>query len=171
MPSKTIQHLIHEHREVEKAFQPLELLLKPEAAARPEELADAFAGFVPTFADRVLPHLHKEQEILFPALEGFLPRDIGPLAVLRGEHNDLQEMFEHLQRSSASLKDSGGKSEVVEGFLREARALATLMHDHIYKEEQVLFPVVERFISGVRDAYLIRQMEGFRAGTGSLEVA
>lgn len=165
MTQLTIAHLLREHRKIEGAFAPLETFLQTGAAvtAWTPELSGAFATFAMSFAECVIPHIRKEEEILFPALEGFLPRDLGPLAVLRGEHHDIRQHFEQMRLTSAALDSGASSAPVLETFWRHARAIAEQMKDHIYKEDRVLFPLVARFLSGVRDAYLLREMETFSA--------
>jgi hemerythrin-like domain-containing protein len=169
MTQLTIAHLLREHREIEGAFTSLRSLVQSQAPPQSwtSELSTAFATFAISFADCVIPHIHKEEEILFPALEGFLPRDLGPLAVLRGEHHDIRQKFEQMRAASATL-DSGMQDVAsLEGFLDDARAISEMMRDHIYKEDRLLFPIVSRFLSGIRDAYLVREMEAFAAGAAA----
>jgi hemerythrin-like domain-containing protein len=161
MTQLTIAHLLREHREIERAFASLRSLVQGESSPSSwtPELSRAFATFAISFADCVIPHIHKEEEILFPALEGFLPRDMGPLAVLRGEHHEVRQQFEQMRSASAILDSGETTASALEAFLQNARAISELMRDHIYKEDRILFPMVTRFLSGVRDAYLVREME------------
>jgi iron-sulfur cluster repair protein YtfE (RIC family) len=65
-------------------------------------------------------------------------------------------------RSASAILDSGApNATALESFLRHSRAISEMMRDHIYKEDRILFPLVARFLSGVRDAYLAREMEAF----------
>jgi hemerythrin-like domain-containing protein len=92
MTHRSIEHLLREHREIEAVSAELESLLASQKA-QPRWAAEhalAFAWIVRGFTDCVIPHMRKEDELLFPALEGFLPRETGPLAVLRGELRDLR---------------------------------------------------------------------------------
>jgi hemerythrin-like domain-containing protein len=91
-------------------------------------------------------HAHLEDEILFTELEGFLSADAGPLVVMRHEHAAIESGLERLQRAATA---------------EEARAAATTVVDtarsHFAKEEQILFPLAERFLGGGRLAELGRQ--------------
>lgn len=84
---------------------------------------------------------------------------MGPLAVLRGEHRELRQHFEKLRTTSGAMEAWDGTPATLQTFLQHGRALAQLMRDHIYKEDRILFPMVAKFLSGVRDAYLLREME------------
>jgi iron-sulfur cluster repair protein YtfE (RIC family) len=170
MTQLSITHLLREHREIEEAFAPLEALLETETATKSwtPELAAAFSTFAAKFTECAIAHIRKEEEILFPALEGFLPREVGPLAVLRGEHHELRQHFEKLRTTSAAMAAWDATPATLQTFLQHGRTLAQLMRDHIYKEDRILFPMVARFLSGVRDAYLLREMEtGSEGETGS----
>jgi iron-sulfur cluster repair protein YtfE (RIC family) len=164
MTQLTIAHLLREHREIECAFAALRSLVQGETfpSSWTPELSRTFAAFALAFADCVIPHIQKEEEILFPALEGFLPRDLGPLAVLRGEHHDVRQQFEQMRSASAILDSGGTNASALKVFMENVHAISDLMRDHIYKEDRILFPLVTRFLSGVRDAYLVRQMEALQ---------
>lgn len=161
MTRRTIEYLLREHREVEKVLSELESLVEAQRAA-PQWTAEhgsAFARILRGFNECVLPHIAKEGEILFPALEGFLPRDVGPLAVLRGEHHDLHANFSRLQQTGAALCHGPAQPQDREDFVRASRGILQAQRDHFYKEERILFPMIARFLSPERDAHLLDQME------------
>ncbi len=165
MTHRSIDHLLRDHRDLERVLVELELLLDSlEAKSRwTAEHALAFAWITRRFAESVMPHIAKEGEILFPALEDFLPRDTGPLAVLRGEHRDLITHFSRLREAAELLCQGSTQPLVREDFLRCGRATIQTLRDLIYKEERILFPMVARFLSGDRDAQILHKMQAMGA--------
>jgi hemerythrin-like domain-containing protein len=161
-----VEHLLRDHREGEKIMAELRALLDEPtdgpcwSAAR----AEAFARMVRFFDAVVLAHLQKEEQILFPALEAFLPREVGPLAVLRGEHHDLLAQFAEMRQAGQILSEGSTEPRVCQQFERASRALIRLFYDHVYKEDRVLFPMVARLLGPERDAYLHSQMQALEAG-------
>ncbi len=94
---------------MEKVLRELELLLRPQGGALcwSVDKSQAFARILRRFTERVLPHLMKEEHLFYPAREEFLPRDEGPLAVLRGEHEELRAQICCLRKAVGSLAQGG----------------------------------------------------------------
>jgi len=80
-------------------------------------------------------HAQVEDSLLFTAMDGFFPPGVGPLAVMRGEH---QEIEGSVERALAS-----DDLELVRSLLRRIPGLA---REHFAKEEQVLFPMAEQHL-------------------------
>lgn len=156
-----VRHLLREHRDVEKALSELEFLLdepvtgEPWSATRRED----FQWIVETVASHLEHHIQKEDDVLFPALEAFLPRDLGPLAVLRGEHSDVRELFDRMCRAGQRCMYGNPSEGTREELSNSGLGVITLLRDHIYKEDRILFPMVARFLSPERDAALLHKME------------
>lgn len=157
---RCVEHLLSDHREGEKIMNELESLLEtpcPEHCWSPAR-AENFSRIARFFEEIVLAHMRKEEEVLFPALEAYLPRDVGPLAVLRGEHLELLHLFERLLAAGRLLSAGEGDAQVCAEFERVGRAIIQGFRDHVYKEDRVLFPMIGRFLTPERDAYLLEQM-------------
>ena len=166
MSPSCLEHLRREHREVEAVLTELKSLLEAGKAAPlpPPEASPAFEQVIQRFTDLVMPHLRKEDEILFPALEEFLPREKGPLAVLRSELSSLREYFRSMRDAGDALFAANASPELAKGFQRSGRATLQGLRDHIYKQDRILFPLVARFLWPELDARLLRQMEAMDAG-------
>jgi hemerythrin-like domain-containing protein len=134
--------LMEEHQIILRALRVLEALAARAADGRevPAPAAESVLAFLTGFADS--HHHHKEEDILFPAMEeaGF-PRDAGPLAVMLHEHDQGRVLIAGLRRS---LPHAGWTAEERAGFAGTARAYRALLEGHIGKENQILFPMAER---------------------------
>ena len=169
MSDLSIHHLAREHREVEKALDELECLLNEQKLASDwgvDERED-FEWVASVLGKHLVHHIRKEEHVLFPALEAYLPHDVGPLGVLRGEHNDLKFTFERLCEVAKERNSGAADAETQREFQLYGGALLRIVRDHIYKEDRVLFPMVARFLAPERDAELLRQMEDLDRATGS----
>lgn len=115
-----------EHAAFYAQFDHLEATL-PQAGSAAEVRAAAVL-----LAAALASHAALEDRLLFDALEPQLG-PIGPLAVMRAEHDEIE-------RGLAELAETQG--------LENARTLALhvvhVARDHFAKEEQVLFPIAER---------------------------
>ncbi|MCL4232905.1 MAG: hemerythrin domain-containing protein [Deltaproteobacteria bacterium] len=99
---------------------------------------DELQGATRTLAAALLSHATIENTIFFPALEPSIG-GMGPLAVMRHEHGDIEGGFLELD----SVQDIGVlRSRVAE--------LMEYAIDHFAKEENILFPLAERSLDAQR---------------------
>jgi iron-sulfur cluster repair protein YtfE (RIC family) len=85
-----------------------------------------------TIAAALVSHAQMEEQVLFRRLDSY-PDLIGPLAVMRLEHNQIEQALEHIQ----SIDDLALAQQA-------ARQIAHLARQHFLKEERVIFPFAER---------------------------
>lgn len=142
---KATEILMEEHRVIERVLTALE-----RASSRLSKGEDVylrfFTGttvFIKNFADGC--HHQKEEGILFPAMvENGLSKQTGPLAVMLVEHEEgrrltqkMRQAIEHLQ-----TRDDAGRNELVQN----AMGYVKLLRQHIYKEDNILFPMADKVI-------------------------
>jgi hemerythrin-like domain-containing protein len=97
------------------------------------------ASFATYLEAEVMHHFVVEEQALFPLLERHLGLTHGPLPVMHAEHAEFREL---LQGFAAALR--GGERAAQRA---HAEQLIALLRGHIAKEDQVLFPMAERFLS------------------------
>lgn len=107
-------------------------------------LARGFLRFFRDFGD--VRHHEKEEQLLFPWMEAQgLPREVGPLGVLRQEHELARDLRLALSLAADALLVFPGDGDARVRFHALAVRFVELMTAHIEKEEQVLFPLADRF--------------------------
>jgi hemerythrin-like domain-containing protein len=85
------------------------------------------------------PHHRREEEVLFPVLEG---RGLyGPPRRMRFEHEELRALKARLVELSLGLTRERGFQETAKAFAGVAGSLASLLREHIRREDEVLYPV------------------------------
>lgn len=139
--------LKNEHRIIERVVASLERAAARLGAGEPvsPQVFILAADFIQGFADGC--HHKKEEGILFPALQAAgIPREGGPVGVMLAEHEQGRD-FTRGMRSAAERLVSGEKDAgkaVVDNALR----YVALLRGHIAKEDNILFPMADRFIAG-----------------------
>ena len=142
---KATEELMQEHRVIERVLTALE-----RAATRLSKGQDVylrfFAGttvFIKNFADGC--HHQKEEGILFPAMiENGLSRETGPVAVMLAEHEEGRRLTQKMRQSLEKLQgcDDAARNELVQNALGYIK----LLRQHIYKEDNILFPMADKVI-------------------------
>jgi hemerythrin-like domain-containing protein len=104
-----------------------------------EQMVDFFRNFV----DRC--HHSKEERHLFPAMNARgMPLESGPLAVMLHEHEQGRAAVRAVAGVLARVKggDAGAGAELAEALL----GYIELLRNHIFKEDNVLFPMADRLL-------------------------
>ena len=119
--------------------------------------------FLTQFAD--IHHHHKEEEILFPALEeaGF-PRDAGPVGVMLHEHIQGRGLIRALR---AAAPEAAGDAGARAHFADTARAYTALLSAHIDKENQIIFPMADRAIAGEAQRRVEEEFDTFERASAA----
>ena len=147
--------LKQEHDVIERVLDLLEHAAgRVEARRRvPEGFKSWAVEFFRQFADRC--HHAKEEDILFPLLEQRgIPREGGPIGVMLSEH----EIGRECVRRMDDATDPTPKHDAA--FAAAAEEYTTLLREHIFKENNILFQMARQCLSK-QDAADV--MEKFRS--------
>jgi hemerythrin-like domain-containing protein len=160
-----------EHEAITRMLEAAELTagkLERNEAVRAEWL-EGMSEFFSLFLDKC--HHGKEEEIFFPALaKKGMPVDGGPIGVMLHEHDEGRALAQRLRELAQAY--SKGDRTVGTEWAATAREYAQLLHDHILKENNVLFPMAEGLLSpaeGEELAERFEQMEEEKMGKGTHE--
>lgn len=128
------QTLTGQHRHCDDCYAECENLARQSDWAA---LAEHFARF----STEVEHHLSLEENTLFPAFESATGMLHGPTAVMRGEHQEMRELLEDMQRAlDAQQRDV---------FLGLGETLLILTQQHNMKEENMLYPMCQAHVPDV----------------------
>ena len=137
--------LSSEHRVIERVIAALDAAadrLEAGDAVRPGFFLDA-TRFIRSFADGY--HHGKEEEVLFATMaRNGMPTDDGPIGVMLFEHDRARELTAGLGK--AAERWAGGDRDVADTLADYARAYGELLTQHIYKEDNILFPMAAQAI-------------------------
>jgi hemerythrin-like domain-containing protein len=165
------QELIAEHDAVLLALRVLERVeagLAGEASRATEDL-DQLLGFFRGFVDAC--HHAKEEEVLFPELERRgVGRERGPIGVMLTEHARGRELVRGMAEGLERLRsgESGAAAAIANG----AQQYRALLEAHIFKENNVLFPMADRLVPDEAAATIAARFEAIereRIGAGKHE--
>jgi hemerythrin-like domain-containing protein len=111
------------------------------------EKADCFIQFIHEFADHF--HHAKEEDILFRYLEvpGVLTH-CNPVPQMLSEHSKAREFVRNMENAV--------QTKELNELLVNAGQYARLLKEHIYKEDNILYPMAERGLPDVVKASLLK---------------
>lgn len=128
-----------DHKHCDEVFAALENSVRN---GRWEIAIGAFKEFI----GAMQVHFDMEETVLFPAFEQAAGSSAGPTAVMRGEHQQMREIFDEL-RDALERQEANDFSGV-------ADTLNIMLQQHNMKEEGILYPMADRMLSAGRDALL-----------------
>lgn len=94
--------------------------------------------------EEVSVHNHKEEAALFPVLERYVD---GPTRIMRSDHKKLRIGFRRLREAALRLNSSRDSFAAITNLRTVANNVVQLFVNHIHKENHILFPLVQRFLS------------------------
>jgi hemerythrin-like domain-containing protein len=139
--SKAIEDLKNEHEAILSAIQIMERMIAGLEKAPSVDTKDMhdFIGFLKEFADKC--HHGKEEGLLFPALiQAGLPEKGGPIGVMLTDHTQGRQFIREMEEALTPPVDRVKLAQAAGGY-------ATLLRNHIQKENMLLFPMTEKMLT------------------------
>ena len=167
---KATQQLKDEHEGIRAMLNILEKVSEQleRTGAIEKEHFDGILEFLETFVDRC--HHAKEEDILFPAMVALSDEARAPTAAMRAEHDTGRGYVGSMSRAYAAYVQGDVPSS--RDITENARAYVSLLRDHIVKENDVLFEVVDKTFSDEKQDELFEgfeRIEEERIGHGKHE--
>jgi hemerythrin-like domain-containing protein len=126
------------------------------AADVPTEHLDQIIEFLQVFVDKC--HHGKEEDILFPAMEeAGIPVADGPIGVMLSEHDRGRRFTGEMKTLLQSHRGGGAGSLVV--FTTPALQYTDLLRSHMWKENNVLFPMADEKLSEEKQALISQEFD------------
>jgi len=113
--------------------------------------------FFETFMDKC--HNMKEEKVLFPKLEQRgIPREGGPIGVMLLEHQKEREFLK-------AIKGSLDKNQY-ESVLEHSKGFEELVKDHVWKEDNTLYPMGKKVLTEADAQKLVTGFDGIEKELG-----
>ncbi len=154
-----LQELRQEHEAVKLTLRVLDRIcqkIEGSGTLGDPQHVEQLLEFFTVFVDKC--HHGKEEELLFPALEQVgVGRDRGPIGVMLEEHQRGRECVRKMKAAFSQFK--AGAADGAGDFTTSARDYIALLHQHIDKEDGVLYPLAEKQLSAATLAELLKGFE------------
>jgi hemerythrin-like domain-containing protein len=140
---KPTQILTEEHRLILTVLDAVEIVASRGSGDWPADFFAKAVDFFASFADQF--HHAKEEAILFPALEQRgMPREGGPVGRMLHEHEQGRAHVSAIR--NALDRAARGDGDARRTVRQEALAYVTLLRQHIFKEDNVLFRMADHLL-------------------------
>ena len=143
---ESTETLVHEHDIIKRAISLLEKA-NSRLKAGDDSVASVYpklVDFIRRFADE--SHHGKEEDILFQLLvERGMPRENSPLEIMFTGHEEGRGYVREIDKASSRFLN-GDKSARAD-IIANSAGYARLLKDHIYKEDEVLYPMADKILS------------------------
>lgn len=143
---KATDNLITDHTTIERLLDCLDqavVRLTEPSALEARHLLEA-TDFIEHFADQ--HHHYKEEHILFQALtDRGMPQQGSPVAVMLHEHDQARSYTRDLRAAAERMAD--GDESARTDAAQAATGYSQLLRQHIFKENNILFPLANQIIS------------------------
>ena len=145
--------LIHDHKIILRALDVLEHMGKRVERDQTVEQEDVefLLRFLREFADD--HHQVKEESALFPELRRTCSKEDGTVRQMLFEHDQERSLVEALEEALYTKKH--------DEFVYFADRYVSLIRNHVYKEDYILFEIVERSLSAEQDAKVSSELSKF----------
>lgn len=143
---KATEILSDEHRVIMRVIDALNKATKKLESG--QEIRSTFfldaADFIKGFADGC--HHKKEEGVLFLEMENYgIPNKGGPIGVMLSDHEQGRAFTKGMRAATQRWID--GDETARKDIILNANGYINLLTQHIYKEDNILFPMADRFIS------------------------
>jgi len=89
-------------------------------------------------------HNSREEEALFPVLERYVE---GPTRLMREDHKVLAKEFRRLRRAVDRVTGNKSSKAAARELAGVSQRIVQRMVNHIHKENHILFPLVQKFLT------------------------
>ncbi len=89
-------------------------------------------------------HNKSEEEALFPVLERYVE---GPTRLMRDDHKVLEKQFRKLRRAVDRVAEDQENRRACSALAETSQSIVQLFVNHIHKENHILFPLVQKFLT------------------------
>jgi iron-sulfur cluster repair protein YtfE (RIC family) len=157
--------LLDEHAELRPHLHALVDAAEAVGVVDDEELAMRVAALDAFLHERLLPHAHAEDAVLYPVVEQLLGE--GSTATMRRDHVEIARLADELSELGAALDTGAHAAERLGQELRRVLyGLRAVIGLHVAKEEDVYVPVLEVGLTAAEAEQLFHAMHEAALASG-----
>jgi len=94
--------------------------------------------------EEISVHNKSEEDALFPVLERYVE---GPTAIMREEHGQMKKKFKLFRKAIERVEKEHDDPHAAEELRSVSKVMIQMFVNHIHKENHILFPLVQKFLT------------------------
>ncbi len=94
--------------------------------------------------EEVSVHNKSEEEALFPVLERYVE---GPTKIMRDDHKEMRKEFKLLRKAVDRVEKNRKDKDAATDLVVVSKMIVQRFVNHIHKENHILFPLVQKFLT------------------------
>jgi regulator of cell morphogenesis and NO signaling len=153
-PADLVDHIVNRYHDVHRAQLPelIRMARRVEAVHRANPQAPAgLANALEAMEQELLPHMHKEEAVLFPMLRaGGNDFVAHPIGMMRSEHVEHGKAMEHIFRLTNDITTPPEACNTWRALYAGLAQFSEDLINHIHLENNVLFPQFEASASATQ---------------------
>lgn len=108
-------------------------------------------------------HTSKEERVLVSALAKYMDSDRGPLAVMKYEHELMENMFDKLEENMRKLAADPDNEPLYQEVLQQFRHACQIKGEHCYKEEHSTYVFAQNLLSDSEKVLILQMIRKLKA--------
>jgi hemerythrin-like domain-containing protein len=112
--------------------------------------------------EEIRVHNASEEAALFPVLDRYVE---GPTRMMRDDHRQLKKEFLQLRKLAHRAAGTTRNKELIAELAAQCRTLVQLFVNHIHKENHILFPLVQKFLTKDALREVARRMTSYQGAS------
>jgi hemerythrin-like domain-containing protein len=158
MSTRTTQHLRSEHRQANRLLSAFRRYLHELEESKTQDSREP-SGLIDFLAESLFQkHEEKEEGLLLPELARMgLSWSDGALAEVRRDHRQGRYLLRSLRH--AMRQGDEWSADARAHFLSIAKTWVEFLHEHMQREEKVIFPFIDSRLEEDSDEQLVKQFE------------
>lgn len=109
-----------------------------------QDVYQRILGALKFIEDEVSVHNKSEEEALFPVLERYVE---GPTKIMRDDHKEMRKEFKRLRKAVDRVEKNRKDKDAAAELVVISKTIVQRFVNHIHKENHILFPLVQKFLT------------------------
>ncbi len=158
MSSSPFDDFRNHHKGIAAELEAMEKTVEALTARNMKSKAGDLGHIVHFLLDDLTPHAQAEEGVLYPPAEGLIKQHGKATAPLELEHRTLEALISEFHDLAESLPVAD--EQALRRLQQVTRQISFLVRLHIEKEEQIVLPLLEQYLSPAEQQSIMHRMHG-----------
>ncbi|MBM3241820.1 hypothetical protein FJZ31_36580 [Candidatus Poribacteria bacterium] len=154
---RSTKPLSNDHKMVLKKLDDFEKVISK--LDKPDAIMPTLKELGIFFKGEIWIHFAKEEDVLFPEMEKFMPVEGGPIGVMLLEHEELRKVNDEFQKGLEAYVKNPNDTKAVALIKQNGMNIIQILRQHINKEDNILFMMAEMHLDNAQTRNILKAYE------------